>query len=41
MVYKMFDKKSTATHTGIGITSENQQLAEELHNSIIEKIEKH
>ena len=28
MVYKFFDKKSSATHKGTGVNSENQHLAE-------------
>ena len=34
MVYKLFNKKS-ATQKGTGINSENQQLAEELHNKLL------
>ena len=40
MIYKPFDKKSFSTHTGKRIYSENQQLAEELHRSIIKTFEK-
>ena len=40
MIYKSFDKKSFSTHTGKRIYSENQQLAEELHRSIIKTFEK-
>ena len=31
MIYKFFDKTTAATNTGTGLTSENQQLEEELH----------
>ena len=40
MIYKLFDKK---TNSGSGVQSEiisNQELAEELHQPIIKKIEK-
>ena len=44
MVYKFFDEKSgdiQLTHTGVGIgISENQQIANELHQPIIRKFEK-
>ena len=43
MVYKFFDKKSAgsgAKHVNIKLTPQNQQLAEELHKSIIRKSEK-
>ena len=43
MVYKFFDKKSVgsgAKHVNTKITPQNQQLAEELHKSIIRKFEK-
>ena len=43
MVYKFFDKKSVgsgAKHVITKITPQNQQLAEELHKSIIRKFEK-
>ena len=43
MVYKFFDKKSKgsgAKHVNIKFTPQNQQLAEELHKSIIRKFEK-
>ena len=41
MVYKFFDKKSKgsgAKHVNIKLTPQNQQLAEELHKSIIRKV---
>ena len=37
MIYKFFDKTTAATNTGTGLTSENQQLEEELHYPIIKK----
>ena len=43
MVYKFFDKKSTgsgAKHVNIKLTPQNQQLAEELHKTIIRKFDK-
>ena len=43
MAYKFFDKKSKgsgAKHVNTKLTPQNQQLAEELHKSIIKKIEK-
>ena len=47
MVYNFFDKKSAATcankstsHKGTGINSVNQQLADQLHKSIIKNFEK-
>ena len=43
MVYKFFDKKSKgsgAKHVNTKLTPQNQQLAEELHEPIIKKIEK-
>ena len=43
MVYKFFDKKSKgsgAKHVNTKLTTQNQQLAEELHKSIIRKFEK-
>ena len=38
MVYKCFDKKSKGS--GIKSTSQNQQLAKELHQSVIKKFKK-
>ena len=45
MAYKLFDKKSAATHANnsathkvTGIDSENQQIPNELHKPIIKKI---
>ena len=38
MVYKFFDKKSE--ESGVKLISENEQLANELHKSIIKKLEK-
>ena len=43
MVYKFFDKKSKGRgvkHVNTKLTPQNQQLAEELHKSIIRKFEK-
>ena len=43
MVYKFFDKKSKgsgAKQVNIKLTPQNQQLAEELHKSIIRKFGK-
>ena len=43
MVYKFFDKKSKgsgAKHVNTKLTTQNQQLAEELHKPIIRKFEK-
>ena len=40
MVYKFFNKKASNTNKGRGINSENKELAEELHKSIIRKFEK-
>ena len=43
MVYKFFNKKSSGSgtkHVNTKITSQNQQLAEELHKPIIRKFEK-
>ena len=43
MVYKFFDKKSkgsSAKHVNIKLISQNEQLAEELHKTIIRKFEK-
>ena len=42
MVYIIFVKKSagTSTHKGTGNNFEKQQLAEELHTSIIRKFQK-
>ena len=40
MVYKFFDKKSSGTNTLGGAIMQNQQLAEELHKSIVRKFEK-
>ena len=43
MVYKFCHKKSKgsgAKHVNIKLTSQNQQLAEELHKPIIRKFEK-
>ena len=43
MVYKFFDKKSAgsgAKYVNIKLTTQNQQLAEELHKPIIRKFEK-
>ena len=50
MVYKFFDSKvaspdkkpvgSGAKHVNTKLTNQNQQLAEELHKSIIRKFEK-
>ena len=43
MVYKFFDKKSEgsgAKHVNTKLTSQNQQLAEELHKPIIRKFKK-
>ena len=44
MVYNFFDKKSKgsgAKHVNTKLTPQNQQLARELHNPIIKKIEVH
>ena len=38
MVYKFFDKKFT-TQKGTGISSENQQVADELHRPVIRNLE--
>ena len=44
MVYKFFDKNSSAVNTSNGVIKKkimiNQQLAEELHNPIIRKVGK-
>ena len=40
MVYKYFDKKSKGSGINAKLTPQNQQLAEELHKSIIKKFEK-
>ena len=45
MVYTLFNRKSKTNKTKVnaktGINSENQQLAEKLHKSIIRKLKKH
>ena len=40
MVYKFSDKKSSGANTLGGAIMQNQQLAEELHKSIVRKFEK-
>ena len=40
MVYKFFDKKSSGANTLGGAIMQNQQLAEELHKSIVRNFEK-
>ena len=40
MVYKFFDKKSSGANTLGSAIMQNQQLAEELHKSIVRKFEK-
>ena len=40
MAYKLFDEKLSATHTEKGISSENQQLAEKLNETIIKNFKK-
>ena len=40
MVYKLFNEKSSATHKGTGINSENRQLAEELQKPVIRRFSK-
>ena len=40
MVYKVFDKKSKGSSVAIKSASQNQQLAEELHQAIIKKFKK-
>ena len=45
MVYTLFNRKSKTNKAKVnaktGINSENQQLAEKLHKSIIRKLKKH
>ena len=40
MVYKFFDKKSAGSGVNTKLAPQNQQLAEELHKTIIKKFEK-
>ena len=48
IIYKLLDKNflatranKSATYTGTGISSENQQLAQELHKPLIKKFKKY
>ena len=40
MGYKLFNEKSSATHKGTGINSENRQLAEELQKPVTRRFSK-